>query len=320
MAYVASDHTLHILTLDGKTNLTGPVLSSPVYAAEEGLAGYAVIAPDGRAIAYPGGVINLRPGAPGPAGIQSVGDGVRYYWSPDSTHVLSPTFDASGNTSWEVFEITTAQSTPLPIPSDDFVIGWIDTTHLAVYSHPHQTSFFLISALDTTTGALRKVATVSTENLGNPYLNLSPDGSTLLLTNSGGEGIPSYVPVAELITTGTGQIRPLPTILRAFPYGIGGWNFAWKPGSQLVLIPGYPSYLLDLAHDTAAPFVPGVEPIGWAPDTGLLYVSTVPPGAPGSLFTYQVSTMAAPPPATAMQPVFRIQSTLFPYLGLVRSA
>jgi hypothetical protein len=72
MAYVTEDDTLRIVTLDGKKTLTGPVLSNPetVSTLQGGLWGDAAIAPDGRAIAYPGGLINLRPDA-NPQGIYS---------------------------------------------------------------------------------------------------------------------------------------------------------------------------------------------------------------------------------------------------------
>ncbi len=306
LAYVGSQGKLHIISLDGKTDLTSPVLNGS----------QAVISPDGRAIATADGVLNLRPAASGEQIIPVV-DGRESSWSPDSTQVVFNTHDAQGDYYWEVLNTTTQKTSILPgdgtAPWQGEVIGWIDATHLAVDTTTDDGTAIILSAMDSTTGALRKIASISRNDLGDASFILSPDGSEILLTNYAGEGVGFLVPVAELIDTSTGEKHRLPTILSVT--GGGFLGLIWKAGSHLALIVSTTSYLLDLANDTATPFAKGVTPLGWAPDTGTLYTST----AIGTVGTFQVSAMAAPPPATATEPLFQIESTTL-LLGFVRSA
>lgn len=326
MAYITQDNTLRIVTLDGKKTLTGPVLSNPetVPTLQGGLWGDAVIAPDGRAIAYPGGLINLRPDA-NPQEVQYLaGDGMEFSWSPDSTRVVYYGHDSQANYNWYVLSLTASTPTILPLGQASEkveVIGWIDTTHLVISYYSQDQSALILAALEWSTGALRTIATIAADNLAYPTFSLSPDGSELLLTNHLGQGISgNYTPLEELISTSTGETRSLPAILQTV--GDGHRIFAWKPETQLAFGDSDSGlfYLLDLEHDTATPFAPGVTPLGWAPDTGKVYVCTGGSGASCVPTHYQVSMMTAPPPATKMQPVFSIESASFPFIGWVRSA
>ena len=325
MAYITEDNTLRIVTLDGKKTLTGPILShtETVPTLHGGLWGDAVIAPDGRAIAYPGGIINLRPDASAQEVEYLAGEGREFSWSPDSTRVVYYGHDSQASYHWYVLSLTDPTPGILPMnqsPDKVEVIGWIDTTHLAISYYNQDQTTLMLAALEWTTGAQRTIATLATNDLAYPTFSLSPDGSELLLTNHLGQGIStSYTPVEELISTSTGQMSGLPAILQTV--GSGHRIFAWKPGTQLAFGDSDAGlyYLLDLEHDTATPFAPGAAPLGWAPDTGMIYVCTGESGAPCAPDHFQVSVMAVPP-ATTMQPAFSIESAEFPFIGLVRSA
>jgi hypothetical protein len=247
-----------------------------------------------------------------------------FSWSPDSTRVVYYGHDSHANYNWYVLSLTASTPSILPMnltPEKVEVIGWIDTTHLAISYYSQDQTTLILAALEWSTGALRAIVTIAADDLAYPNFSLSPDGSELLLTNHLGQGISgNYTPVEELISTSTGEIRSLPAILQTI--GNGHSIFAWKPGTQLALGDSDSGlfYLLDLEHDTATPFASGVTPLGWAPDTGRIYVCTGESGARCAPARYQVSMMVAPPPATAMQPVFSIESALFPFIGLVRSA
>jgi hypothetical protein len=304
LGYIAAlSNKLHIITLDGKVDLTGSV-SSP---------GAGPVAPDGRALVFGAGIFNLRAAPSGPQTIP-IGGARGYAWSPDSTHLV---FHGQNDCCWTVLDITTGQTMVVPgngvAQWQGDVIGWIDATHLAVDDATTDQSAIILSSLDMTSGALRKIASISTTGLGSPAFDLSPDGSELLLTNYAGEGQGDIDSVVEVIDTSTGQKHRLPTILSVT--GGGQFGIIWKAGSQQVLAISTTSYLFDLAHDTAMPFAAGAMPIGWAPDTGTLYVQSK---VTGTFDTYQISSMAAPPPATATQPLFRIVTDTF-LVGFVRT-
>ena len=339
LAYLGQDARVHVVTQDGKTDLTGPTLSA---FAQESPWGQVVIAPDGRALAYPwdrrttghpGGVLNLRPGAPGPQAVQTF-QGDTLSWSPDSTRLAYVTYtNSQGPKDWEI--LTLGNVTPSIIPNSQqlapqgSLIGWIDPTHLAVsLANADPVTFYTLSSLDVMTGTLQKIATISANGLGNASFRVFPDGSEILLTNSGGEGIGDYTPITELINTQTGQKRRLPTITTRVA---GGFQIcSWKPGTEQGLVfYGDPNdssiefggMLLDLAADTTTSFPQGIFPLGWAPDTSALFIGTqLASGTPTVPASYQVSTMGAPPPATASLPVFKISSLTFPFLGFVRTS
>jgi hypothetical protein len=325
LAYLGKDSRVHVVTQDGKTDLAGPLLT---ISSSASLWRQAQTAPNGRAFAYPpdlrvggypGALIDLRPGAAGSQGHQDF-QGDTFFWSPDSTRLAFALRDSStASNSWEI--ITLGNDAPTVIPGTQTLanqgelVGWIDTTHLAVLLHQGEpATSYTLSSLDVTSGALRQIAPISADGLGTPLLTISPDGSEALLTNSATEGTTSFAPIVELINTSTGQKRRLPNITSGIEDGFQA--IAWKPGTSLVLaaVSGKPALLLDLAQDTATPFADGVIPLGWAPDTGTLFTCTQ-----SGTNAYQVSTMAAPPPATAAQPVFSISSATLPFIGFVRT-
>jgi hypothetical protein len=325
LAYLGQDSRVHAVTQDGKTDLAGPLLTIP--HPDEDVQGQVSIAPDGRALAYKAGIngysgaiITLQPGTADSQGSQAI-QGNIYFWSPDSTRVAYDTYDVqSGQRGWAIS--TPGNPTPAAIPNAQALgelFGWIDTTHLLFLNgQGNSASFYTLSSLDITSGALRQIASISTDGLGYPLLTISPDGSEVLLTNSIGEGTTNFTPVAEVINLTTGQKRHLPNILSVVDDGFT--VVAWKPGTSMVLAivsttsNPFTGYLFDVAQDTATPFASGVIPLGWAPDTGTLFTC-----AKTGAGAYQVNTMAAPPPATAAQPVFSVSSATLPFLGFVRT-
>jgi hypothetical protein len=66
---------------------------------------------------------------------------------------------------------------------------------------------------------------------------------------------------------------------------------------------------------------PPARPSATTQPSAMLYVESDDLAGPHEgTRAYSVSMMPAPPPATAMQPVFQVESSFFPYLGFVRSA
>jgi hypothetical protein len=262
-------------------------------------------------------IIDLRPGPAGSRRPQII-HGAGIYWSPDGSRLAFDAYDVnSGQSSWEISTVSSAEPATFPgsqtLDKQGGVVGWIDTTHLAVLlARGEPATSLTLSSLDMTTGTFRQIAPISTDSLGNPSFTFSPDGSEALLTNSNGEGVTSFTSIVELINSSTGQKRRLPHINSVIQDGFQ--VIAWKPGTSQVLVLADKPLLLDLARDTATPFAAGVVPLGWAPDTGTLFTSTK-TGTGG----YQVNTMAAPPPATAAQPVFSLSIATFPFIGFVRA-
>lgn len=167
VAYLAPGGAVHVSSLDGKTDLTGPVLNISVADTTNGAAPWVSpytaqsytslsVAPNGRFLAYidaaprpagagvappngPLGLINLAPDGPTRDGWSSasIAANVTHLagWSPDSTHLA---MEATVNNVQGVYVVGPTDAAPTLISTTNdngplaqsHAIGWLDNTHV----------------------------------------------------------------------------------------------------------------------------------------------------------------------------------------------
>jgi hypothetical protein len=331
VAYYGEDSRLHVVTLDGKTDLPGvilPTLDSSVLD----FAGAA--SPDGRHIAYDGHggltIIDLTATDPTKAILQNPRvSGFDLTWSPDSAKLAYTTAGSLG-----LIDVSTAAVTPIPrwqstVPSR--IAGWLDSQRLLVTQFSGSASpRFILTAVVVATGAARTIATIPiTPNTG-AYATLSPDRKQALVYNDPATGnFPDHPPLIAMVDMATGQLRPLPGIVNALGFLL--YPVAWKAGAQLgavmpegtagaVASPQNQSWLLDLAHDTATKLTKGQFCLGWVPGADTLLLSPSDRADPDNTQAHPLSA-AQLVGATLGPPVTLATSAkIFPFLGFVRTA
>jgi len=333
VAYYGVDSRLHVVTLDGKTDVPGAVLPT---LDSSGLATVAGASPDGRHVAYDGRggltIVNLTATDPAKAVLQNPQAwGFDLTWSPDSSKVAYSTAGSLG-----LAAVSTAAITPIPgwqntIPSR--IAGWLDNQRILVtqFSSSAPPSFIL-TAVDVATGAARAIATIPlTPNTG-ASATLTPDRKQALVRNDPATGNnPDHPPLIELVNTTTGQVRPLPGIVKAVGFLL--YPVAWKAGTQLAAVmpeapegafdhagPNNQSWLLDFAHDTASKLTKGQFCLGWVPGADTLILS---PSYRADFNDVQAHPLSAAQlvGATLGPPVtLTTTATTVPFLGFVRTA
>ncbi len=284
-AYMASNQSVHAVTLDGKSDISGPILkqyTNQVYPVND------EISPDGHTFAYTSlgnfNIINLQTGIAANFTDQNPPFGVVYtaFWSQNGQYM------AVGDNGPDVGIITMTNYTdftlPLHLTSDQriFLIGWIDASHVAIFTHIGDTNgqydFESISVPD----GRQKVIAVFQQNIWNGnlfYPTISPDGSQILVSNSPFRNYP-FTPHVAVINTETGQVRNFPSIVRQT-----GGNFttiAWRPGysNSVAVSNGFNinnnagAWMLNLATDSAAFLAKDWYPTAWSPDSKTLILST----------------------------------------------
>lgn len=328
VAYQAPDGSLHAVSLDGKTDVAGPLLPG------EGFNGLsfpsAGVSPDGQFLAYDGDggleVLALTQHAKGTAndhlGAQEMA------WSLDGRQLVV----GDGEGSLSVVDPTNGQPKPIAKPSGvtlGHLIGWIDNAHLAVEIVNSATAW-TFGSLNVSTGGLRTIATVRSAGLGSPRYSLSPDGSTLLFSNAVYRDT-AYTPMADMIDTATGAIIPLSQIAR-INKNSGFTSVAWYPGShnKVAVSTGFTangdlkSWVLNLRNDTATHVLDGQYVGGWAPNNGplILTVSSQMPAIQiqigGGPYTLTAATISLNGQVSTT--VLTNQAMTFPFIGFVRTA
>jgi hypothetical protein len=276
---------LHVVTLDGKTDITGPVLSYFAPGDTDPVGSFsksAGIAPDGHTLAYEGGdiaVIDLASGATTPRMTAIHFYAQQMVWSPDGRYVAMG--DLAGNY-WLLRAsdgtITTMPGSPFPatVTPNPNLLGWLDATHVILGFYDQATvhssggSPLGLFSLDITTGTHYRIAEVP---IGNnevaPFL--SPDGKKVIIYSFYSNGLP-YIPFAAVVDTATGAITPLPGVAAHMRAGFSGTP-EWRPGTSLIAVStGYTvnhdlqDWLLDYQNDTLIPIAGYGYPAGWSPD------------------------------------------------------
>jgi hypothetical protein len=333
VAYYGEDSRLHVVTLDGKTDLPGAVLPT----LDSNVLDFAGAAsPDGRHIAYDGHggltIVDLTATDPTKAILQNPrGFGFDLSWSPDSAKVAYTTGGSLG-----LLDVSTAAIAPIPgwqnsVPSG--IAGWLDNQRLLVTHYSGSASpSFILTAVDVATGATRPIATIPiTPNTG-ANATLSPDRKQALVYNDPATGnFPDHPPLIAMVDMATGQMRPLPGIVKTLGFLL--YPVAWKAGAQLAAVmpeapdgafdvagPNNQSWLLDFAHDTATKLTKGQFCLGWVPGADTLLLSPSDRADPDNTEAHPLS--AAQQVGTTLGPPVTLTTSakIFPFLGFVRTA
>lgn len=221
-AYIAADGKVHIAALDGSSDLTGPALSLNAGDTRGGVGLFqqsgtlqetVAVSPDGHTLAYinqpplpdgagvapPTGPIVLAPLAGGGSDRVVNATANDISWSPDGTQLA---FDGQVGQQMGIFVVDAASGQTNLVPktlapgalSSAHVLGWIDSTHLALVSYQGASQF---TPLPTPTAAATAAPTAV------PTVTASPTVSPTT-TKKGGKASPR--PAGQ---AGYGALTPL---------------------------------------------------------------------------------------------------------------
>lgn len=304
VAYIGADSLLHVVSLDGKTDvagtpipLSGLLMVSGVWAAGT--------SPDGQQLAYFENAqvtttIDAASGVRKTSPILQVGDST-VSWTPDQHYLALRYYGAI-----ECVNVATGSSFVTPKdtlatnsrPLVEGPYGWLDATHVAVAVLPNTSgtpgthaipptplpgspeTYATLASLDITTNQVRPIASVQKRGSVGIF-SVLPGGQWSLFTNIEQQG-QSYTPQVALINNTTGAVTPLRHLTSLLPPR--GFNsIVWRPNStQAIVDTGFPQthddhyLLIDALHDTATPIsLPGF-PEMWSPDGSTLVVANGP--------------------------------------------
>lgn len=331
-AYLASDGKVHVVTLDGKTDLIGPSL--PGLTSNALAFANAGVASDGRTLAYAAPELNLVDvtGHSSPYTIKANGGFYNLMWSPDGTRLLS--YDAPGK--FVYLTLSTGQATALN-PGQGIVdyIGWIDSTHIATVSYQGAsyvqdaqgnqapTSAHLDS-VDITNGQIRTIATVAGPGTQFQFA-ISPDGSQALYYDAKWRDF-AFSPQVALIDLATGNVTSLLNVSQTT--GASFTSVAWRPGGEQVAVTTQVGdtrdgkvWILDAGHDSARDIASGECALAWTPDGSTLALSNASNGpnavigeGPDKLDFARFNGTSQPQLITVTD-----QAESFPFIGFVRN-
>lgn len=304
VAYIGPDSLLHVVSLDGKMDLSG----TPIPL--EGTLGdglWAVGAsPDDRHLAYFDAnqvtTVDAASGARKNARLPNVAQSTAS-WSPDQRYVA-----LYGPGAIECVNVTSSSSFETPgdpltlIATSKWLIanlaGWLDATHVAVTTVANASgtpgthgipptvipgspeTYVTLASLNITTNQLRTIATVQKGGSVGTFTVL-PGGQWSLFSNVE-DSNQSYTPQVALINNATGAVTPLRHLTSLLtPRGFN--SILWRPYStQAIVDTGFPAagdnhyLLIDALRDTATPIsLPGF-PEAWSPDGSTLVVASGP--------------------------------------------
>lgn len=331
-AYLASDGKVHVVSLDGKTDLTGPTL--PHLTSPSLVFSNAGIAPDGRTVAYAAPELDLVDvtGHKSPRTVNVYGGLDHLQWSPDGTKLLS--YDGPGQ--FTLLTLSTGQTTALN-PGQGVIDykGWIDNTHIATISYlgasyasdgagDSAPTSVQLDSVDVTSGQVRTITTV--RGPGTPFdFAISPDGSLALSYDVRWRAF-SFSPQVSVIDLATGNVTPLPNI--SDMSGASFKSVAWRPGTGQVAVTTQVGdnrdgevWMLDTAHDSATEVVSGECALAWTPDGSALALSNAFNGpnavigeGPDNLEMLRFNGTSQPRIITVTD-----QAVSFPFIGFARN-
>lgn len=305
VAYIGPDSLLHVVSLDGKTDLAGTPIPLSGFLLVDGVWA-AGTSPNGKQLAYfeeaQTTAIDAASGMRKTSPILKGGDST-VGWSPDQRYLVLQDGGAL-----ECISVTTGAS--FETPGDPLTLlatskwqiglmaGWLDSTHAAVNVMPNTsgtpgthgipptpvpgspTTYATLASLDITTNQLRPIVSVQKGGSGGSF-SVLPGGQWSLFTN--GE-IPnqSYTPQVDLINNATGAVTPLPHLTSLLP-SRGFNSILWRPNSsQAIIDTGFPQtgddhyLLIDPLRDSATPITLPGFPEAWSPGGSTLVVATTP--------------------------------------------
>ncbi|HEY7982779.1 MAG TPA: hypothetical protein VID73_01345 [Ktedonobacterales bacterium] len=313
IAALGSASTLHVYTLDGTSDLTGPTLDARAHNL--------IVSPNGRTIAYLtapkyGPITLVELAAPTLA--QSIitvplltSDLTATSWSPDGSRLI-----VSATGGMYVVDALTGTTTLVPgtepnganpyLGQEGPFVGWTDATHLVIAGDRDT------PLVDVTTGAISHLTLPQFLSI----THIAPGGRQALLVAGCGSCC-TVTPDVAVYDFASGAIRHLPNITAA----TDGWGpTLWQPGTSLALGLLHPQQrttftpaLFDLGADTVTPLQPNMVPRAWLPDGQTLLLASQP--ADGSNGAYYTENPVAPTTQPAPLPA-KIPSVL----GFVRTA
>ncbi|HEX3273124.1 MAG TPA: hypothetical protein VHR15_20930 [Ktedonobacterales bacterium] len=317
VAYIGEDARLHIVSLDGKTDLAGPYIPSRDHLGEAH--GGVATSPDGHSLAYPTslGVVVARL-TPGHVPINVV-NGLYFdlSWAPNSDQLALGSRESSislwrpGETDARVvYERSGERVDP---------IGWIDEGHLAILIG---VSTVTVASLDLVSGAVQPLTTFLQEQVGVPQFTMAPHGRQILLSSCSFHDQP-FNHRLGVIDTATGAYHSLDNTRAQTDSCLE--NPAFQADTDRLIAsqktPGNPvatTWMLDIAHDTATSIPVSGFPVAWAPANGPLITSSGHEVVDG-LGPYTIRA-ARPSASAAVALTLTTTAMTFPALGLVRTA
>ncbi len=305
VAYIGPDSLLHVVSLDGRTNLAGtpiPLVGFPL----EGL-WTAGASPDGRHLAYfeyaQVTTIDAASGVRSATDVKGVGDS-DISWSPGQRYLA---LRGSGdvlciNVATRAALYTPQDTTSLAkIPPLDGPFGWIDATHVAIAQFPDRSgtpgthalatpapsagTWVMLSSVDVTTNQVRPIATLRGYGYQGTFSVLPGGHWTLYYDGQDTQApITPFTPLAALINNTTGAVTPLHHLTSLLPQSNIS-SLLWRPGTTQAIVAGEfgegkaPYELIDALHDTATPIALAGDPVAWSPDGSTLVVASSAQGA-----------------------------------------
>jgi hypothetical protein len=330
-AYLDENNAVHAITLDGKTDIIGPLL--PHMPQTGFVICMGMINPDGHTLSYGSPSLNIIDLAnkSNPAYYVKVAPIYRSIWSPNGNKLA---VTDNGGTFW----ISDSKGTkPIVVPGSPLkgtitMEGWIDETHILMSGSgglvktsngEEYPTIFYLSALDINTGKLSPIATIHNDGLGAVYVVISPDGKQALIANHKNRFYP-FTPMVDKIDLNTGTITSLPGITKST--GAQFTTLAWKAGTQSVAVStGFfvnhdlKTWILDLQTDRATHILDDQYVERWSPDNAVLIVST---GLDSSIgegpYTLSAVTFASDGHASMTKLTDKAMST--PFVGFIRTS
>lgn len=354
IAYSDGTSKVHAVSVDGTSDVTGGLsllgLSRPGWGVPT-----PQVSPTGHLLAYLA-LDSFEPHS-GLSMLDVSGHLPDYYnyevfghqlaWSLDGKLLAIGTDDGV-----RILRISDYDLTSVSLPSTWLVrqvLGWMNASHLVVIARP-PTSIptvqpgvtptevssgppppgprtFDLYMLDIASGALHPFVTFTSSTMGSPMFSLSPDGQTVLYTNSPFRDDP-FMPDVALIDVKSGAMTHLVHIASTIGSGFAG--VAFLSGTHTIAVSQGPlaggafrTWLLDTAYDTVTPTqTTAGAAVGWVPGTRTLILST---GTRYSEATGQGPFMISAVPDVLANPqaaatMLTTSAMTFPWLGFVKTA
>lgn len=304
VAYIGADGRLHLVSLDGKTDLAGADLSlsdSPnmsIFTPGTSPDGVHLAVTDMRTVDYIDVAADTVTSIAVPPKKFGIERGV--LWSPGGRAIAAS--DAPVGVG--IIQLPSGASALMPpsaaIPIGPHevgaVYGWLDATHVAIedtsaddaIATPSsgriqtQQTVATLGRLDIVTGQIQPIVTIQSPTMGFGGFSVTPDGSEAVFSNGQIQSLP-FTPDAERINTATGQRTRVWHITALGP-------LLWLPHTHIALEgAGYPTngnatyQLMDIDHDTATPLTLPAFPVAWAPDGRTLILASGPKSGDGEM-------------------------------------